>query len=733
MLRYRGRIAAAVAATIAAFIGAVCAPCGAQQSATIETALAKLHSSDHAVRSEGQRTLTAVGRPAIADLMRTLADEESRVRQAAAGALVGIGRPAVRPLLRGLENGSVNCRRGSARALVIMLCGSHSAPSSTDAADALFRLAQRGTASVRQRAISILGQAAAAPQWCSPSVWAKARDALLGALDDDDVDVRWHAAHALGKTSVAGPRPQHERVAQELQLLLTSPSPKLRGAAAWALHRADATAGSMDLDAEATVSCLALSLSEGSLDITPAASEQIAKRGAAIAEAILALLADDVAWEDARTSIAALRSIGPAARDPLLAALNSPDAAIREVGAAALSEAAARADTDVVEALRAALSAEDGSVRLAAATTIGAAMGELTPLVRLLGDRYDYVRAGAAEALVEQGRAAVGALVGALSEANPRTRRLAALALGRIGEERAVRPLMKLMGDPDVTVRTGAVAALGRIKSTSAVDALIGALQDADLEVRRQAAVALGAIGDARAVEPLIDALRDPVPGVRTAAVHALGAVGSPGAMEALLMAMHRESGICDPLDAAEALGQMGAAAVRPLMPLLRDEDAVVRLAAIHALGATGAVQGASALVALLGDTDPRICAAAGTALLQFRGTPDEAEAVRALTGGLSAESGHVRARSAALLGQMGNPDAAAALARALRDSLPAVRAGAARALGDLRAVDAVADLAAALEDDSYDVRRAAAVTLQRIRTPAALGALRNAAGPPAT
>jgi HEAT repeat protein len=743
-----------------AFMRGTCALCLAQQApeatrfpaGTLDGALAKLRSGEQALRDEAQRELAAAGRSALGGLKKALGEEETRTREAAAAALARMGSPAVKTLLAGLESDGPNCRRAAGRGLVMLMSDVRAGPGSAEAAEALLRMSRKGSPPLRQMAISIIGHICARPGICPAGLVSKGGDAFLAALDDDEADVRWVAAQGIGRLSGELAEERRELIAGKLQAALASSAPRLRGAAAWALHREDAAAASMDLDADATVACLALTLRESPTNTAPAVTEQIAKRGAAIAEDILALLAADIASGDAQPWIEALRAIGSPARDSLLGALGSPDAAIRAVAAQALSAAVSASDRDVAQALQSALQDGDGAVRLAAASTLGAAMGEPGALVSLLADRYDYVRAGAAEALVVMGETAVEPLVGALSSAQPDVRRVASVCLGRIEDVRAVRPLVGLLRDAEPPVRSAVADALGRLKSTTAVQPLVDALKDSAAGVRCQAAEALGIIGDARAVDPLIGALPDVSPAVRATAVAALGALGAPAsgtgssrAMEALLMAIRPESGICSPTDAAEALGRMSPAAVRPLLLLLRDNDPTVRRAAIHGIGLTGAVEAAEALVALLGDSDPRICEAAAAGILAFRDGGRDARgqglegAIEALGQGLSDKNRDIRARSAALLAQMVSghdapelrAEAARMLVSALADPSPLVRAAAATALGDLQDPSTVDVLRAALADASFDVRRAAGVALQRIRTPEALAALRSAGKEP--
>ena len=81
--------------------------------------------------------------------------------------------------------------------------------------------------------------------------------------------------------------------------------------------------------------------------------------------------------------------------------------------------------------------------------------------------------------------------------ASVRTR--AALAAGRIGDERAVAPLVRLLRtDADEGVRAMAAFALGEIESVTAADALLEVLQNARaLPLRTRAVEALGKIAAA--------------------------------------------------------------------------------------------------------------------------------------------------------------------------------------------------------------------------------------------
>ena len=118
----------------------------------------------------------------------------------------------------------------------------------------------------------------------------------------------------------------------------------------------------------------------------------------------------------------------------------------------------------------------------------------------------------------------------------------------------------------------------------SAVPALIHSLRDRDSMVRRIAALALGDLGDARAVESLIMALKDADKAVRRLAAEALGKLGDPRGIEFLIAALKDEE-TRERVCAARALGELGdARAVEPLKALLGDKHSYVREVTTEAL-----------------------------------------------------------------------------------------------------------------------------------------------------
>ena len=151
-------------------------------------------------------------------------------------------------------------------------------------------------------------------------------------------------------------------------------------------------------------------------------------------------------------------------------------------------------------------------VRKVAAEELGKRSGPFTvrSLLRALSRDSDIlVRAAAAEALI--GLRVVTPLVNMLGDSNidKISRNFAAEALGKLGDQRAVDPLIKALQDSERWVHRSAAEALGKLGDTRAVEPLIEALRDSEKQVSQAAAKALGMLGDRRAVGPLIKILGD--------------------------------------------------------------------------------------------------------------------------------------------------------------------------------------------------------------------------------
>ena len=199
----------------------------------------------------------------------------------------------------------------------------------------------------------------------------------------------------------------------------------------------------------------------------------------------------------------------------------------------------------------------------------------------------------------------------------------------------------------------------------------------------------------------------------------------SPGDGIPTLIKALRDADEAVRLNAAYALGAIGAPAVPALSQALRDESEETRTYAAYALSATGA-SAVPALMEALHDVSWRIRANAAYALGDI-GQPAQ-DAVPALNRALCDASEWVRRHAAEALGLVGQPtqDTVPGLITLLRDAHYWVRDNAARALARIgpAAGAAVPALRAALSDENRYVRFHAALALKQIETPEAKNAL---------
>ena len=135
--------------------------------------------------------------------------------------------------------------------------------------------------------------------------------------------------------------------------------------------------------------------------------------------------------------------------------------------------------------------------------------------------------------LVAIGPSAAGHLLVGLNDPVADAAGGAAVALGRLGDARAVAPLLEKLADPDWYLRYTAARALGDLRETEAAAALIALLGDEDFRVVDSAVTALTSIA-APAVDALLAAMRDANPRVRQWSAAVLGEIGEKRAAGAL-------------------------------------------------------------------------------------------------------------------------------------------------------------------------------------------------------
>jgi HEAT repeat protein len=274
----------------------------------------------------------------------------------------------------------------------------------------------------------------------------------------------------------------------------------------------------------------------------------------------------------------------------------------------------------------------------------------------------------------------IALLVEALCDKSRAVQRVAVEALGSLGDESVVKPLIAslIANSQLVSVQRAIQAALLEI-GNAAVEPLIEALSDDNDVARTVVAEVLGELGDARAEDPLIEILSQVSVGVtnprnnllRTVA-SALGNIGDPRAVKPLIDALKQLRDVGIRIAAASALGKIGdPLAVDPLLQALDDAAPDVRTAAMYALGE-------------IGDT----------------------RAVQPLAGKLGSEQRENRVSAVSALGQIGDTAAVEPLIQALDDSDSTVRGNAAYALGQIGDTRAIKPLIKALMSEKSETPR---------------------------
>ena len=482
--------------------------------------------------------------------------------------------------------------------------------------------------------------------------------------------------------------------------------------------------------------------------------------------------------KDANERIAAADALGrlsdTRAVQPLIEALNAGNSAVREAAASALGKIG---DTRAVEPLIASLQDRNRDMRPAAAATALGTLGDPRAVVPLI----DSLQNGASifsglpwtvpEALGHLGdKRAIPPLTRALGYENARVRQTAAAALATLGEPKWQQ---WVKGDDADCER------LGTSSDPAAVEPLIQMLKST--RFRHLAAEALGRIGDRRAVGALAEALdcwdtiqvyrltgkgnlRMASDSQRTVAAQEQQSVQRRAVIAALTKLAGQEGreqlirvlwlgGSADRIAAATALAELGdpkwqnwvmgnaedhqrlvnakePCALTALIPLLGSRHSEHCAFAVRTLAEIGDHQAVDPLIGALCRLDKKINVSAAQALavlgesrwsqyvkgvsedLEELGKSGDERLLRPLIGLLTSSNEYERCSAAKGLGHLGNTFAVGPLRELLAVKESSVRRAAAESLGRLGDKNATQALITLLGYEDGTVRRSAAEAL---------------------
>jgi tetratricopeptide (TPR) repeat protein len=527
--------------------------------------------------------------------------------------------------------------------------------------------------------------------------------------------------------------------------------------------------------------------------VAKAAREELARLGQHGLKPLLEALSDEEAPQQQRIAVSVLGHIGnKGAAMPLVrlasgsARSSQPDARGLRIGTLrptvdmgvrveALIAAGRLGDERVIPSLIKLMSHREISMRQAATFALGMSGGKdaAKPLLDSLDSNAPTVQMlgcfGLANIRATKHRKAIEAIV-TDRRANQRARAACAFALGYLGDDASVTPLLATLDDGNETVQRVAAWSLGRIADKRALSGLMKAYFNKGEDVREAVAWAIPRVAAGKRDTGPVHALGD-FP-TRTnkydgdAAIAAMVGPLEPPALSAQLIVGYedditrgiraaigdkhtnrilraladldsRAGGLAlgpltrglDQADAATrrkvnaSLERIGAAVFADVDKLAREHrDPEVRMGAVAVIAKIGTDAAIPVLRAGLSDGKGRVRIAAMAAAAKFvrlhgRGQSALAEAIAEL---LSADNWEERQAAAEQLGAFGEHAATQPLVAALADRVGFVRQRAAQSLGALDRDDAVDALIAATRDELAGVRLAAVRALVAIGGPKA-------------
>jgi HEAT repeat protein len=291
-----------------------------------------------------------------------------------------------------------------------------------------------------------------------------------------------------------------------------------------------------------------------------------------------------------------------------------------EPGVQASLEAAVLAiGTDAVEPLLARFEQGTRNERLAAASMLGR-LGDrraVPPLVESLAGADADLASAAAGALATLGDArALDGIVPLFAHPRASVRQAAIAAVNSIGAEATRERIAERLGDDDPRVRECAIRVAGYFGYEDCLPLMLDAVAHPHEDVRRAAIEQLPVLPHPRGPAMLVEAMSGDTPRNRAAAAHAAGYLEDTVSAQALLRSLDDPDAWVRYFAAGSVARRDIAAAVPRLREQALGETAThVRIAALHALAKLEAPHLADLAASLIRDADPDLAAAAMSAL----------------------------------------------------------------------------------------------------------------------
>jgi HEAT repeat protein len=290
----------------------------------------------------------------------------------------------------------------------------------------------------------------------------------------------------------------------------------------------------------------------------------------------------------------------------------------------------------------------------------------------LASNDYIVFAAAVRAALEIPGSDVTQTLLGALPKLRPDNQFVVISALGKRGDDSALRTLFAKTGEGEKTVRLAAIRAIAEIGKPAVVPELVGLMANADREIAQAAHDAFASVPGPEAdaavtamlnsadaakriagldliarrrmtasTPALLKATGDSDSGVRTAAFKRLGELGGAGEVQPLLRLLSSAKEARD-VDAAEqALSAICArqsqpdASVDKVLGALASAQPAQKAALLRVLGAVGGAKALEGVRSAVGDSNAEVKGAALRALAAWK-TPDAAPTLLSLAKGAS-------------------------------------------------------------------------------------------------